>query len=367
MAIRSLLVFLIIISSSIILLPVTLAAAQVSSKNDANTVANTSNQAMEQALLDPILAPIALYPDSLLSHVLLASTYPLQVVQAARWRSQNQDLTAEQAREAIADKDWDPSVKALIPFTALLQKMSDDLDWLQALGAAFINHEQQVLASIQSLRHKAYSNGNLEDNQYLDIEQDQEQIVIESRQKDVIYVPYYDTRVIFGPWWHHRSKPVYWHHPRHFSNKGGFYWSPSVYISPTFYFSGFHWHTGHLVTHSNYHHQSSQPSYPRGYYYKRVYSKEYQRWSQQKVLRKSIHYHSHAKPHPKAKVKTVTTVTLGNNLRRATSKAPTQAYASYKKLPAGYHHNQKRHISSSRFAQDSQAVRNHSGIKRNND
>ena len=127
---------------------------------------------LDQAQLDQMLAPIALYPDTLLSHILVASTYPLEVIQAARWRAANADLDEQQALNAVENKDWDPSVQALVPFNDLLQKLSEDLDWLQSLGSAFLVNEQQILTSVQNLRQRAYEQGNLTDNDYVDIEQE---------------------------------------------------------------------------------------------------------------------------------------------------------------------------------------------------
>ncbi len=121
-------------------------------------------EVLDQAQLDQILAPIALYPDTLLSHILVASTYPLEVIQAARWRATNADLDEQQALNAVEDKDWDPSVQALEPFNDLLQKLSEDLDWLQAFGSAFLVNEQQILTSVQNLRRKADEQSNLTAN-----------------------------------------------------------------------------------------------------------------------------------------------------------------------------------------------------------
>ena len=121
-------------------------------------------EVLDQAQLDQILAPIALYPDTLLSHILVASTYPLEVIQAARWRATNADLDEQQALNAVEDKDWDPSVQALEPFNDLLQKLSEDLDWLQSFGSAFLVNEQQILTSVQNLRRKADEQSNLTAN-----------------------------------------------------------------------------------------------------------------------------------------------------------------------------------------------------------
>ena len=141
------------------------ASTQLAQAQDTNQVQalgqnDTSNAAIEavelnQAELDQMLAPIALYPDTLLSHILVASTYPLEVIQAARWRANNDKMDAQQALNAVEDKNWDPSVKALVPFNDLLQKFSQDLDWLQSLGNAFLLNEEQVLSSVQNLRKKS--------------------------------------------------------------------------------------------------------------------------------------------------------------------------------------------------------------------
>ncbi|MDP5041446.1 MAG: DUF3300 domain-containing protein, partial [Paraglaciecola sp.] len=178
---------------------------------DATTLANTDETAVElnQAELDQLLAPIALYPDTLLSHILVAATYPLEVIQAARWRAANEEFDEDQALNAVEDKDWDPSVKALIPFNELLQKFSDDLDWLQSLGDAFLNNEGQVLSTVQNLRQKAYAQGNLNNNDYLEVNQENDQITIQPVNREVIYVPYYDTRVVYGPWWWDTYQPYY--------------------------------------------------------------------------------------------------------------------------------------------------------------
>ena len=112
---------------------------------------------LHQAKLDQMLAPIALYPDSLLSHILIAATYPLEVVQAARWREEHDNLSEQQALDLAQEQDWDPSVIALTPFTELLARMSKDLVWLQSLGDAFLANEAQVLTSVQTLRSRAYA------------------------------------------------------------------------------------------------------------------------------------------------------------------------------------------------------------------
>jgi len=253
---------------------VQLAQAQEQSSSDTSEVVE-----LDQAQLDQMLAPIALYPDTLLSHILVASTYPLEVIQAARWRSANEDLDEQQALDAVEGKDWDPSVQALVPFNELLQKLSEDLDWLQSLGSAFLVNEQQVLTSVQNLRQKAYKLGNLTDNDYVNVEQDEGEIIIETVRKEVVYVPYYDTRVVYGNWWWHNRQPYYWHQPRHSIYSAGLYWSIGFNIRPSFYFGGFHWRNRHVV--ANYHYRShANRHWSNGHNRRQVVRvREYPRWT----------------------------------------------------------------------------------------
>ncbi len=116
--------------------------------------------------LAQLLAPIALYPDDLLTNVLVASTYPLDVVEAARWRKEpaNAKLKGDALAKALEAKDWDPSIKALTQFPKVLQQMSDKLDWMQTLGNAFLAQQDEVMDEIQLLRKKADEAGNLKSN-----------------------------------------------------------------------------------------------------------------------------------------------------------------------------------------------------------
>jgi hypothetical protein len=245
---------------------------------------------LDQAQLDQMLAPIALYPDTLLSHILVASTYPLEVVQAARWRAANEDLDEQQALNAVEDKGWDPSVQALVPFNDLLQKLSEDLDWLQSLGSAFLMNEQQILTSVQNLRQKAYEQGNLNNNDYVNVEHDEGEIVIETVRREVIYVPYYDTRVVYGDWWWHNQQPHYWHRPIHSVFSAGLYWSIGFNIHPRFYFGGFHWRNRHVV--ANYHYRNHANRHWSNNHNNRqvVRVKEYPRWSHNQQHRRGAQY-----------------------------------------------------------------------------
>ena len=197
-------------------------------------------ETLSQAQLDQMLAPVALYPDTVLTHVLIASTYPLEVVQASRWVQNNPNINAEQALQAVENESWDPSVKALVAFPQLLQRLSDDLDWTQQLGEAFLADETAVLASIQQLREKAYSSGNLRNNDQVVVEREREIIVIEPTRKEVVYVPVYDTRVVYGDWWWREYPPIHWPHPVYGNHASVVYWGTGARVSTSFYFSTFY-------------------------------------------------------------------------------------------------------------------------------
>lgn len=240
----------------------------------ASSTANTSvsNAQYTDAELDSLLAPIALYPDTLLTHILIASTYPLDVIAADRWRQSNTHLSAEQVEHVIAPIDWDPSVKALVPFTDILNTMAQDIEWMEQLGDNMLVNEERVLARVQDLRGHAMNAGNLTTNEYLSVEREKEIIYIAPRHRETVYVPYYNPTIVYGTW-HHSIAPRHWHHGVSFHQRGGFYWSPQVHISALFYFGGIHWHNRYVVTH-----RQPVKTYYRGAPAKRVYSKGYQRW-----------------------------------------------------------------------------------------
>jgi hypothetical protein len=151
----------------------------------------------DEAELAQLLAPIALYPDSLLTHILIASTYPVQLVQADRWRSQNHHFTANQAMKKAENKNWDPSVIALLAFPNLLERLSTDLDWTQKLGDAFLENEAAVLTTIQSLRRQADQADSLSKMDNMSVTRIEGQVVIEPVEKGVVYIPCYDPMVVY--------------------------------------------------------------------------------------------------------------------------------------------------------------------------
>ena len=156
----------------------------------------------KQEQLEQMVAPIALYPDDLLTQILMASTYPLEIVQAARWTKQNKDLKGDKLTEALEKQDWDPSVKSLVNFPDVLSKMNENLEWTQNLGDAFLAQEKEVMDSIQNLRRKAEQAGNLKDTpqQKVIVEKETQTIVIQPAQPETIYVPSYNPATAYGAW-----------------------------------------------------------------------------------------------------------------------------------------------------------------------
>jgi len=173
--------------------------------------AQSAEEDFSKEQLEQIVAPIALYPDSLLTQVLMASTYPLEVVEAQRWVSQNAGLKGDALDQAMLEKAWDPSVKAMCHLPDVLERMSDNLDWTQDLGDAFLGQKSDLMDTVQRMRALAYEAGNLESNeQQVVTQQPNQTIVIESPRPEIIYVPSYSPTVVYGSAW---SYPTYYYPP----------------------------------------------------------------------------------------------------------------------------------------------------------
>jgi hypothetical protein len=203
---------------------------------------------LSEAHLDQMLAPIALYPDSVLTHILIAATYPLEVVEADRWRRNNPQLSAEEALWAVESQPWDASVKALVAFPPLLARMSEDLRWTQDLGDAFLISEATVMDRVQVLRNDAWQQGELASTQQITVIRQQRTIIIEPAVEHYVYLPHYDTRVIYGHWRWASYPPVYWQpfYPVSYA-RHTVYWGPAIRVSPSFYFGTLHWTNRHVV------------------------------------------------------------------------------------------------------------------------
>lgn len=194
-----------------------LVSPQVLAQSEAQSagVAAPAAKTFSQQELDQILAPIALYPDALLAQIFMASTYPLDVVQAARWSKANPKITGKALEDAMAVQPWDPAVKSLTAVPQVLQQMNDKLDWTQKLGDAFLAQQADVMDTVQGLRAKAAASGNLKstEQQVVKTEHQGSQTIyiIESSQPQVVYVPTYNPTVVYGTWPY--AAPPYYVYP----------------------------------------------------------------------------------------------------------------------------------------------------------
>ena len=148
--------------------------------------------------LQQLVAPIALYPDSLVAQILAASTFPEQVVEADRWVQAHPDLKGEALGQAVDQQPWDPSVKALAAFPAVLGNMDKNLSWTSSLGDAYYNQQQDVMDAVQVMRRRAQEAGNLKTTQQQTVATQDSNIGIEPADPDEVYVPAYDPWLVYG-------------------------------------------------------------------------------------------------------------------------------------------------------------------------
>lgn len=167
--------------------------------------------------IEQLVAPIALYPDPLVAQILMASTYPLEVVAAARWAKSNPGLKGKQLEDAMQKQPWDPSVKSLAAFPQVLAMMDQKLDMTQKLGDAFLAQQKEVMAAIQRLRAKADQTGNLKTGKEQTVAKTQDggntYITIQPTDPQVVYVPTYNPVLVYGPWPYPAYPPYYYYPP----------------------------------------------------------------------------------------------------------------------------------------------------------
>ncbi len=152
--------------------------------------------------LDSLVAPIALYPDPMLSQTLIASTYPLEVIQLKQWLDQNKNLSGKPLADAVAKQDWDPSIQSLAGLPEVVKLLSENIKWTTDLGNAFLAQQDDVMAAVQRMRQKAQSSGNLKSSEQQKVEvktvESKQVIVIEQASPEVVYVPSYNPTVVYG-------------------------------------------------------------------------------------------------------------------------------------------------------------------------
>jgi len=199
--------------------------------------ATAPSAAPSQAELDSLLAPIALYPDDLLAQVLAASTYPLEIVALDRWLDAHPGLSPDAVEAAMQSQPWDDSVKSLAPMRDVVAMMDGEIEWTQRLGDAFLASGADVMDAVQRLRRHARDAGTLQDDSRERVLDDGTAISIEPAVPETVYVPVYDPRVVYGPWWWPGLAPYAW---------GGFYFGgPFDFIAGGLSFrSGVRWRGG---------------------------------------------------------------------------------------------------------------------------
>jgi hypothetical protein len=210
--------------------------------------------------LDQMLAQIALYPDSLLSQVLMASTYPVEFQEAAAWSKANPNEKGDEAVTKVQDKDWDTAVASLVAFPEVLVTLGEKPDYVKSLGDAFLAQPEDVMDSVQRLRAAAQKAGNLKSNEQIKVSTEApppprtdvaatstttvvqappvtQTIIIEPAQPQVVYVPSYNPTVVYGPWWYPSYPPYYYPPPP------GYWWSRPIA-------TGIAWGVGIGVSHA---------------------------------------------------------------------------------------------------------------------
>jgi hypothetical protein len=219
--------------------------------------------AFTQQELDQILAPIALYPDALLSQIMMAATYPREVTEAADWSRANRDLNGDRAVRAVERYDWDPSVKSLVAFPQILDMMNQKINWTEDLGDAFLDQQPQVMDTIQYLRRQAYAAGNLQSSDQFRVDVRDSSFVIDFVNPEIAYLPYYNPVVVYGTWWWPTHQPVYWAPwPGYYTRVGfrGYAWGPPIRVSSGFFYSAPDWRQRrvNIVNVNNYYYRSPQ-------------------------------------------------------------------------------------------------------------
>jgi len=199
--------------------------------------------AYSRAEIDQMLAPIALYPDPLLSQLLMAATFPEDVTEAARWSRAHAGVEGDAAVQMVQEYEWDPSVKSLVAFPRVLQRMEENPEWTRKLGDAFIVQEPVVMEAVQDLRGRAQANGQLASDERMRVVEQPGYIAIEPANPQYVYVPYYDPWLAYGTWGWPAYPPFYWRPwPGYVAYGPGFWWGAPIGLSVGFFFGGFDWH-----------------------------------------------------------------------------------------------------------------------------
>jgi hypothetical protein len=186
--------------------------------------------------LRQLVAPIALYPDALVSQILAASTYPTEIVEADRWVHEHPTPKGKDLANAVDQQPWDPSIKALTQFPSVLANMDKNLSWTSALGEAYVNQQEAEMDAVQVMRARAKAAGNLKSNNQVKVVTESQTIIVEPAEPEVVYVPAYDPWIVYG------APVVVW--PGWYSYPGLYVATPGVAFTAGFaigLFAGFAW------------------------------------------------------------------------------------------------------------------------------
>lgn len=184
-----------------------------------------------QPELERILAPVALYPDALLSQVLAAAVHPDQVAVAARWSRANPGLRGEDAVQAVQEEPWDPSVISLVAFPEVLSRLAQNPEWTRQLGEAFQHRQPHLMDAVQVLRQRAQAAGQLQSGGGVVVQQQGATLTVEPADPRVVYIPVYDPVLVYAA-----GPPV-------------IHWVRPVYVRSGFFYSTFNWHRRHVHQH----------------------------------------------------------------------------------------------------------------------
>lgn len=246
----------------------------------AQSPAPQPRQPFSQAELDQMLAPIALYPDSLLSQILMAATYPREVAEAASWSRANAGMSGDDAVRAAQNKTWDPAVISLTAFPQVLAMMGQRRYWTERLGEAYLEQPEQVMDTVQGLRARADAAGSLRSSEEIVVQRQGDDYVIEPPMPEVVHVPYYDPRVAYGRWWWPEYQPVYWNPwPGYafYPGYGGFGWGYGITLSSGFFFGAIDWR-----------HRYVRYSHHRPWYFHGRDWRQGQRWTHNRDYRRDV-------------------------------------------------------------------------------
>jgi len=194
---------LLVVANALVLLAIARVARAQDSSQVASAAAAEPSKPLPPEQLDALVAPIALYPDPLLAQTLVASTYPLEIIQLQQWLAKHPGLKDKALADSVAAQPWDPSIQSMAAIPEVVKRLADDVQWTTDLGNAFLADQAAVMNAVQRMRKKAKDKGALESNEQQKVEtqvvEEKTVIVVESKDPEVIYVPSYSPTVVYGP------------------------------------------------------------------------------------------------------------------------------------------------------------------------